>query len=97
MMYKYLLLFFLLPSVIFAQKSIVQLQPQSFQKLMDDDKRVYGNSRFAAPVAVNINPAIDGIWETKGNTKVWTIKFSAPNALHRSLYIKISEFQMVLL
>ena len=88
MMYKYLLLFFLLPSVIFAQKSIVQLQPQSFQKLMDEDKRVYGNSRFAAPVDVNINPAIDGIWETKGNTKVWTIKFSAPNALHISLLYK---------
>ena len=88
MMYKYLTLFLFLPTLFFAQKSDILLRTQSFEKLMDEDKYVYRNSRFAAPMDVNINPNSYGVWETKGNNKTWTFSIKAPNALHLSILYK---------
>ena len=88
-MYKYLVIIALLiPITTNAQRALIDLQSPSVQQLIDEDRTVFGNTRFAAPINCEIDPTKEGIWSVSGNQKTWTLTLRSKNALHLTLLYK---------
>ncbi|MCB0642486.1 MAG: carboxypeptidase regulatory-like domain-containing protein, partial [Phaeodactylibacter sp.] len=100
----------LIPSVLAAQLSLggqpeylhqtkqpylgtVQLPKPAVQKALQEDEAT-GNSRFAIPISVSLDPLQAGQWKTlDSGDQVWWIELEAPDALGLAVYYE--DFQLL--